>query len=177
MSLKSLFVGAALILGISPASYAYMISGGTDVGGLDTFVASTTQSVLGNANPTTEENWVESVLGYQVTYEDKTDPVDLFVTLESSTVVAFALTSMPSFFVVKDGQNFVLFNNNNSMDWGVLDLAQYFGVKKLDGLTFSHVTEFNGHSVSVPEPGSSALLGLGLLALVMLRLRSRSASV
>ncbi|WP_203141372.1 PEP-CTERM sorting domain-containing protein [Marinobacter mangrovi] len=177
MGLKHLFIGAALILGISPVSYGYLLADNTDVGGLDTFVAATTKSVLGNANPTTEENWVESVLGYQVTYADKTDPVDLFVTKESSTVVAFALTSMPGFYVVKDGQNFMLFSNNSSMDWGVLDLAQYFGVKKLDGLTFSHVTEFNGHSVSVPEPGSSALLGLGLLALVMLRLRSRSASV
>lgn len=177
MSLKQLTLGISLAMGVSSLSFGFSLADSTDVGDLDTYVAATTQAALGNANPATEQAWVESILGTSVTYEDKTEGVDLYVTQESSTVVAFQLTSQPEHYVVKDSTRFVLFSNNVSLDWGVIDLAQYFGTYKLDELQFSHVTEFDGQEeppVDVPEPGTSALLVTGALGLYMARRRSKS---
>ncbi|GGX59795.1 PEP-CTERM sorting domain-containing protein [Saccharospirillum salsuginis] len=173
MNLTKLTLGLALAFSVSSLSYGYSLADSTDVGSLDTWVASTTQASLGNANPTTEQAWIESILGYSVWYEDKTEDVDLYVTQESSSVVAFGLTSQPSHFVVKDSTHFALFSNNQSMDWGVLDLAEHFGTHKLEDLQFSHVTEFNSDSVPVPEPGTSALLAAGVLGLYLSRRRNR----
>lgn len=173
MNLKSLFAGVLLGLGVSSASFGYTLADTTDVGDLDTFLAATTKASLGNANPLTEQTWIESILGYSVWYEDKTEDVDLFVTEESDTVVAFGLTSHPSHFVVKDSTNFVLFANEASLDWGVLDLSQYFGEHKLEDLQFSHVTEFGSHML-VPEPGTGALLIAGVMGLYFARRRTQA---
>lgn len=173
MNLKQLTVGITLALGLSALSHGYSLADSTDVGDLDTFVASTTQADLGNANPATEQAWIESILGFPVLYEDKTEDVDLFITQESSTVVAFGLSSQPSHFVVKDSTTFALFSNNQSMDWGVLDLNQYFGTHKLNDLQFSHVTEFASQLVPVPEPGTGALLLAGVAGIYLARRRSK----
>ena len=173
MNLKKLTLGLTLAFGVSSLSYGYSLADSTDVGDLDTWLASTTQASLGSADPSTEQAWIESILGFSVLYEDKTEDVDLYVVQESSSIVAFGLTSQPSHFVVKDSTNFALFSNNQSLDWGVLDLTEHFGTNKLDDLQFSHVTEFNGDSVPVPEPGTSALLAAGVLGLYLSRRRAR----
>lgn len=172
-SFRMVLGGAILAFGMAslPAN-AYTI-GTTDVGALD--LAKGSIAKTGPANPAWEESWAEGLLGFDITYTDKTEPVPFTVVDGETSIVAFNLYEMPNYFVVKDAKTFVLFENVASLDWGVLDLGAYFGTKKLDDLELSHVTEFDGGGVPVPEPGSVALLGLGLIGLRFARKRSKTA--
>ena len=157
---------AITAFGLSAGASAYTITGGTDVGGLDGYLAQTTGMSSGEA---TETAWASGIVGTTLTFAHKSDPADFFQTLEDPYVVAFELYSSPSYFLVKDARTHVLFKNEANMDWGVFNLLDYFGANKLEELQLSHLTEFNGGGTPVPEPGTLALFGLGLSGLIASR--------
>ena len=165
------FAGA-LVCG-SPAS-AYTIQGsafaGTDVGSLDMLLGQTTG--LANSNPTTETNWVNSILDPDTNFVLKEEKLTYFAT-ESANVFAFQLQSEPGYFLVKNAQWWALFENTANADWGVIDFSLLnpgFKLPDLKKMTISHVSEF-GKYTQVPEPSALLMVGLGLLGLCAARRR------
>ncbi|TDT40345.1 putative secreted protein with PEP-CTERM sorting signal [Halospina denitrificans] len=169
MRIKFLLTATLMVLGASGNAFAYTISGGTDVGGLDSFEAEST--TLPNSGSATETAWASSSTGTTLTFAGKTEGAGFSITNEDPNVVAFELFNAPSYFLVYDGNassesKHVLFKNESSMDWGVFNLLSYFDSSKLEEMELSHLTEFNGSSVKVPEPGTLGLLSLGVLGLI-----------
>ena len=161
---------AKKILGVTAVlfatnSWAYTISGGTtDVGGLDTLLGWTNGLV--NSNPTTETNWVNSLLNPDTTFTTKEETVS-YQMVDGGGAWAFALQTDPGFYIIKNATYWALFQNNASTDWAVFNLAGLPSGINLGGegqFTISHVSELGG-TTSVPEPGTVALLAVGLLGL------------
>lgn len=166
MKFKHLALAAIFAFGASGNAFAYVITGGTDVGGLDTYVGSTTGMSSGQS---TETNWASGLAGTTLTFAGKTDPAEFFIAEGTNSIVAFQLFTSPGYFLVKDSRKHVLFKNEANLNWGVFDLLSYFGANKLSELSLSHLTEFNGNTVKVSEPGTLGLLGLGILGFVIAR--------
>lgn len=171
MKLKQLALAAIFTFGASGNAFAYLITGGMDVGGLDTYLGSTTGMGSGES---TETTWASGIAGTTLTYAGKTDPAEFFIAEGTDSIVAFQLYTSPGYFLVKDSRKHVLFKNEANVDWGVFDLLAYFGANKLSELSLSHLTEFNGNPVKVTEPGTLALLGLGILGLLTTRSRFKN---
>jgi hypothetical protein len=180
MKLKTLLgLGLSVLVSIGTAQ-AYLIDGGVEVGGLDTFLGS---GKTKNSNPNTEIAEFAD-LGLSLTYDGyKTETVEIFaVTNEedpaNQNYWAFALQSGPGYYLIKNangkktGINVLLFENNSSYDWGVVEWANLLDVQVGDSLSISHVTEFNSF-IQVPEPATFGLLALGLTGLFASR-RKRS---
>lgn len=174
--LKFAMFGAALA--VSAASQAAVITTGsyigTDVGQLDELIATT--SVLPNSSPSSELNWVNALLGTgTATTYVKEESVAYWAT-DLPNVYAFLLSGDPGYYVIKNSKFWALLQNNESTDWGVFSTALLPDGLKLGGsgnLTISHVTAINPR-VSVPEPATLGLLGLGLLGVSVVRLRRHS---
>lgn len=172
MKIKSALASVVVALGMFGGSaYGYVLSDGTDVGGLDTFVASIVG--LSPSNPTKETEWASGETGLTLTYSGKTEPAD-FVYTTSEGIIAFKLETEPSYFLVKDARTHVLFKNEASIDWGVFNLFDFFENK--DELQLSHLTEFTGGDIPVPEPGTALLLATGIFGLVASRKRMKKSA-
>ncbi|SNC76978.1 PEP-CTERM protein-sorting domain-containing protein [Marinobacter sp. es.048] len=178
MRISHLILPALFVFGVSGHANAYLIDDGSspdliDVGGLDTFVGQTT--TLSNSGQGTETTWASMITNTTLTFADKTEDAAFFIAegAGNESIVAFKLNTSPSYFLVKDGNagdgKHVLFKNELNMDWGVFNLLDYFDESKLNELTLSHLTEFEGDSVKVPEPGSLGLFSLGILGLIAAR--------
>ncbi|WNO09879.1 PEP-CTERM sorting domain-containing protein [Teredinibacter sp. KSP-S5-2] len=149
----------------------------TDVGGVDRFIAS---SDLRNSGSATEEAWVESILDFDVTFNTSYDSNGSDWTLLDgmSDVYAASINTASDYFLIKLGtggtslQSHYLFENIGDLDWAVVDFSAAgidFSIKNISIDRMSHVGEFS--SVSVPEPSSIFLIGLGLLGLIAQRKR------
>jgi len=169
-SIKLAFMGVFLML--SPHALAYTIDDGgvsVDVGVADTIIASTTLASSGEA---TETAWVESALGFSVSFTDKIeDTFSWSLATGETDVFAHLLTSDPQYFLVKIGtgnsgdDTHYLFDNADSLSYAVFDLGA-LGIDP-DTATFnfsaiSHIAEF---AAVVPEATTLTLLGLGLFGL------------
>jgi hypothetical protein len=178
--LKKYLIVVAMLggLGFSMPSWSLMINS-IEVGSLDTIkgvIVDLNKDPGGcgtGSDPAIEECWAESVLGIDITYSDKEDPVDVMYNVDK-TIAAFELQTGPGYYIVKNARIWVLMENELSIDYGVLDLSALSAVLSSskysinlggdDQFTISHVTEFDG-SRDIPEPSILALLGAGLLGL------------
>ncbi|WP_152206354.1 PEP-CTERM sorting domain-containing protein [Marinobacter changyiensis] len=171
MYIKNALASIVLALGLaSSPAYSYVLTDGTDVGGLDTFIAETT--TLANSSEAVETAWASGEAGTTLTFSGKTDPAEFQVVQGETSIIAFLLKFNPTYFLVKDAQKHVLFKNEIEIDWGVFNLATYFPSKDPSELELSHLTEFNGNGdVPVSEPATALLLAIGIFGLVANRKR------
>ena len=174
---KSILALFALLLSFS--SQAIIITdtsagtdNGTDVGSIDTLIATT--GVLGSTS--SEETWVNAILApTTVEWTIKESNVDYFLT-NLGDVYAFDLIDDEDYFIVKNSTTVALFQNLLSTGWGVFDasLASLSDANLgTDPFQISHVTSFNSGDPdpqAVPEPTMPMLLGIGLALLGSIRL-------
>ena len=167
------------------------------IGSQDTLLATTG---LSPSNPSIETDWANDVIQDEnVIFTVKTDFSDegdgafnFYSVSGNDDLFAFSFASTePGYFLLKNGSqdiNSALYQNNTSLDWGVISFSQlwaegffngnYDEVKLnwFDFVSVSHLTEFNGNTVTVPEPATIGLFGLGLFGLGLAR-RKRTAAI
>lgn len=161
------FTANALTIGQSPV---------TDVGGLDLFVHVSTKNELSNSNPGTEQSWIESVLGFSVSYLAHGNNVPITVTNEDPTAYAWQLVSPSSdYFLVKNAGYWAIFQNVSEQSYAVVDADSGLLPDKMNfgNATISHYGVVNGDNVNPPSevsiPAPFALIGIGLVGLGWLR--------
>jgi hypothetical protein len=172
---SSVAVAALLLAG---ASQAGVISGGTydgtNVGSADALL--TSSNSLGGCGPGSSEAaetcWAETLLGDGLTSSPHMNSVEYFAT-DQPNLYAFSLSGSPSHFIIKNATWWALYENVDSLGWGVFStLGLPSGINLgNDEFIISHVTRL---AAPVPEPASLALIGAGLLGLAAARRRRRN---
>ena len=170
---------AATIYALSAAASALTIgqSPATEVGDLDIFVHVSAKNELSNSNPTTEQNWIESILGFSVNYLAHGNNVPISVTNEDPTAFAWELlTSGSDYFLVKNAGYWAIFQNLAEQSYAVVDADSGLLPDKMNfgNATISHYGLVNGDGVNppsevVPIPAPFALIGIGLAGLCWIR--------
>lgn len=171
----------ALGLAVFSANASAVLIG--EVGVYDELVTSVgvmdNPDTLDNSGSGTEEAWIEDVLGMDIDYTQLAgSDYTAWEEVDGGAVgdVAFDLSDYdPDYFLVKVGggggagttDTHFLFENNDSRDWGYINLS-VFG-DDVDFGVISHVGVTDGQSV--PEPGMLGLLAIGVLGMVVARRR------
>jgi hypothetical protein len=168
--ISCLAIGLAFTL---PAWSLTINSAAIDVGSVDTlsFMAG-----LGNSGLDEEIDWVESVLGFDVTFDYKAESFTFVKTdLATGEIYATALQNSAEYYLIKTGNikinptnySHFLFSNLDKLSYAVIDLAD-FGAdpNNINIDKISHITAFNATSPApVPEPATMVLFGVGLIGL------------
>lgn len=146
------------------------------VGGIDTFIYSTT---LSNSGDATELNWVKNQLGDPLlTLDEKYNSTgsDWSLLDGETDVYATAFVGTPSYFLLKFGiggtsyDSHYLFENIDNLSYGVIDFSD-LGIELTGNFSIdriSHNDEFST-GTGIPEPLSLTLLALALLSFRMLQ--------
>ena len=181
-----------LSFGISSSCLAIVITdtdagldNGTNVGGIDTFLAETTDVLSGEA---AELAWVNLVLGITApdtaTFTIKTGDVPYYNT-NTNDVFAFDATPVSDYFLIKNGNVAALFQNLADFNWGVFDTSLIDDAANLpndpndppEEWVISHVSRFDydggGDDQDIPEPGIISLFGIGLLGFGLSHMRRK----
>ena len=185
--MKRLVLSLLTVLTVSLAPYATALTIGnapaTDVGLLDIFVYASTKNELANSNPTTEENWIESILGFDVDYSKYGNNVPITATNEDPTAFAWELADLESdYFLVKNAAFWAIFQNVGNLAYAVVDADSGLLPDKMNfgNATISHYGVVNGRNPNCHGPNCDptnppndipvpAPLALIIFSLVLLR--------
>lgn len=196
MSRKIIVLVAFMAVTFVPSSWALTIGNApaTDVGLLDVFVYASTKNELPNSSPSTEESWIESILGFDVAYAQYPS-IAITPTNEDPTAFAWQLADLESdYFLVKNAAFWALFQNVDNLAYAVVDADSGFLPDKMNfgNAAISHYGVVNGRNPPCegpdcdPDPCQTlpcnppnevpvpAPLPLIALALLLLRQRLRS---
>ncbi len=170
-------LACGVLLATAGSAFSYTLSGGTDIGELDKYVA---KANLANSDEKAELDWVNSVLNPSVaTFKTKYDELELSSWQPAEgfeDIYAYNLGNNGAFydyFLVKlgnnNGTNFTdyLFENVDNIEWAVLDINNSFDGTGISGTIekISHISLFDSGSTPVPEPSTFLMLGAGILGL------------
>lgn len=163
---------ALVALTVLAGSASANLIGGVDVGEVDTLLAQTNDLDVDDcgpgSSPATELCWINTVLEPDTTYGVKTENQTYQFVDGNFDLIGYMLTSPSQYFLVKNSTWWALFENNADFDWAVIDttlLNAGFNLPDNEELFISHVATIGSPVVSVPEPGTLGLLGLGLMAM------------
>ncbi len=157
MTRKFAILIALLAAATAPSSWALTIGNApsTDVGLLDLFVHASTKNELPNSNPTTEENWIEGILGFDVAYSKYGNNVPITATNEDPTAFAWLLADLESdYFLVKNAAYWALFENVGNLAYAVVDADSGLLPDKMNfgNATISHYGVVNGRNPTCQGP-------------------------